>query len=160
MTGTQITIDTYQITDAGKAEKIDETFTIVKDGAPVSTTTALTRAQVVARLYAAAGSPAVTGTVTFSDVPATADYANAVIWAQSKGIVNGVKGGAFQPDAVIPQAQFAAMAVRFAASNGVAGAPKNATPAQAMTYAASKGALSGTAVTIGSVDFALTKLGK
>lgn len=152
-------IDTYQLTADGQTEKIDETFTIRKTGDSESLTAPLTRAQAVQRLYDDAGRPAVSTAAGFSDVDAGADYLNAVAWAKAQGIVNGVSDSSFAPDETITQAQFAAMLTRYAAVQGKAGASRNATLSQGMTYAESHGLLTGSAVTASSADYALTKLG-
>ena len=152
-------IDTYQLTADGQTEKIDETFTIRKTGDSESLTAPLTRAQAVQRLYNDAGRPAVSTVAGFSDVAAGADYLNAVAWAKAQGIVNGVSDSSFAPDETITQAQFAAMLTRYAAVQGKAGASRNATLSQGMTYAESHGLLTGSAVTASSADYALTKLG-
>ena len=152
-------IDTYQLTADGQTEKIDETFTIRKTGDSESLTAPLTRAQAVQRLYDDAGRPAVSTAAGFSDVAASADYLNAVAWAKAQGIVNGVSDSSFAPDETITQAQFAAMLTRYAAVQGKAGASRNATLSQGMTYAESHGLLTGSAVTASSADYALTKLG-
>lgn len=152
-------IDTYQLTADGQTEKIDETFTIRKTGDSESLTAPLTRAQAVQRLYDDAGRPAVSTAAGFSDVAAGADYLNAVAWAKAQGIVNGVSDSSFAPDETITQAQFAAMLTRYAAVQGKAGASRNATLSQGMTYAQSNGLLTGSAVTASSADYALTKLG-
>ena len=57
-----------------------------------------TRAQAVTFLYRASGSPAVSGSAEFSDVSATAFYADAVAWAAKKGITTGIGGGLFGSD--------------------------------------------------------------
>ena len=152
-------IDTYQLTADGQTEKIDETFTIRKTGDSESLTAPLTRAQAVQRLYDDAGRPAVSTAAGFSDVAAGADYLNAVAWAKAQGIVNGVSDSSFAPDETITQAQFAAMLTRYAAVQGKAGASRNATLSQGMTYAESHGLLTGSTVTAFSADYALTKLG-
>ena len=152
-------IDTYQLTADGQTEKIDETFTIRKTGDSESLTAPLTRAQTVQRLYDDAGRPAVSTAAGFSDVAAGADYLNAVAWAKAQGIVNGVSDSSFAPDETITQSQFAAMLTRYAAVQGKAGASRNATLSQGMTYAESHGLLTGSAVTASSADYALTKLG-
>ena len=54
-----------------------------------------TRAQIVAFLWRAAGSPAVSGDAVFSDVSADAYYADAVAWAEQNGVTNGIGGGLF-----------------------------------------------------------------
>ena len=156
---TSFSIDTYQLTADGQTEKIDETFTIRKTGDSESLTAPLTRAQAVQRLYDDAGRPAVSTAAGFSDVAAGADYLNAVAWAKAQGIVNGVSDSSFAPDETITQAQFAAMLTRYAAVQGKAGASRNATLSQGMTYAESHGLLTGSAVTASSADYALTKLG-
>nr|WP_326216644.1 fibronectin type III domain-containing protein [uncultured Oscillibacter sp.] len=160
MSETSFSIDTYQLTADGKTEKIDSTFTINKTGDGESLTAPLTRAQAVERLYEAAGCPTVSADAGFADVDANASYAEAVAWAKSQGIVKGMNASAFQPDAVISQAQFAAMLTRYAALQGKAGASANANLAQGLTFAKSNGLLTGSAVTASTVDYALTKLGK
>lgn len=64
-----------------------------------------TRAHAVALLYRAAGNPAVSGTARFSDVAANAYYANAVAWAEEKGITTGIGGGLFGADNHCTRAQ-------------------------------------------------------
>ena len=54
-----------------------------------------TRAQAVAFLYRASGSPAVSGGSAFSDVAANAYYADAVAWAEKNGVTGGIGGGLF-----------------------------------------------------------------
>lgn len=57
-----------------------------------------TRAQAVAFLYRASGSPAVSGNAAFTDVAADAYYAAAVTWAEKNGITGGIGGGLFGSD--------------------------------------------------------------
>ena len=59
--------------------------------------TICTRAQGAALLYRAAGSPAVSGSASFTDVPADAYYADAAAWAEQKGITDGIGNGMFGP---------------------------------------------------------------
>lgn len=159
MTPSSFSIDTYQITDDGKAEPIDETFTIHKTGAADHTSAPLTRAQTVQRLYDAAGRPAVSQSAGFSDVAESSSAQKALAWARANGIAQGYRN-AFQPDAAVTQDEFAAMLTRYAAVRGKKGASVNATLAQGMQYAKANGLLDGgSAVTAGSVDHALTKLG-
>ena len=54
-----------------------------------------TRAQAMTFLYRASGSPAVSGGSAFSDVAATAYYADAVAWAEKNEITGGIGGGLF-----------------------------------------------------------------
>ena len=56
-----------------------------------------TRAQSVAFLYRAAGSPAGGGSAVFTDVPAGAYYSNAAAWAERTGITSGIGNGQFGP---------------------------------------------------------------
>ena len=53
------------------------------------------RAQIVTFLYRVAGSPAVNGSATFTDVVSDAYYAAAVKWAEKSGITGGIGGGLF-----------------------------------------------------------------
>lgn len=66
---------------------------------------AVTRAQVATFLYRNAGSPAVTGGDSFSDVPADAYFAKPVAWVAAKGITSGTKDHTFNPDAACTRGQ-------------------------------------------------------
>ena len=59
--------------------------------------TICTRAHGVTFLSRAAGSPAVSGSAAFTDVPADAYYADAAAWAEQKGITGGIGNGLFGP---------------------------------------------------------------
>lgn len=78
----------------------------------------LTRGMLVAILYRAEGEPAVNKSIPFSDVDTNAYYANAVIWAQQNGIVNGVTENEFAPDSNITREQIAAIMHRYAKYKG------------------------------------------
>ena len=76
----------------------------VENGITVGTTAATfspddicTRAHGVTFLHRAAGSPAVSGSAAFTDVPADAYYAEAAAWAEQKGITGGIGNGLFGP---------------------------------------------------------------
>ena len=69
-----------------------------------SPNTAVSRAQAVTFQWRAAGSPVVSGS-SFYDVAADAYYANAVTWAVTNGITNGIGGDTFSPDAAVSRAQ-------------------------------------------------------
>ena len=58
----------------------------------------LTRGMLAAVLYRAAGTPAVTASVNFSDVQAGSWYADAVLWASGRGLLQGYGGGLFGPN--------------------------------------------------------------
>ena len=64
-----------------------------------------TRAQSVTFLYRAFGAPAVSGSTTFSDVPADTYYTAAVKWAAENGITGGIGGGLFGSDNDCTRAQ-------------------------------------------------------
>lgn len=74
----------------------------------------LTRAQAAQLFYSLLRDRAVPTTVTFSDVPADAWYADAVSALASLGIVSGIGDGRFVPDRPITRAEFLSIAVRFA----------------------------------------------
>ena len=74
-----------------------------------------TRAMLVMVLYRMAGTPDMAGRESsFTDVSADSWYGAAVIWASKNGIVNGVGGGLFDPDASLTREQMAMMLYRFA----------------------------------------------
>ena len=59
----------------------------------------VTRGQTVTFLYRAAGSPAVSGVGSFTDVDPAAYYATAVQWAVEEGVTLGTGEATFSPDA-------------------------------------------------------------
>ncbi len=61
----------------------------------------ITRSEAVTVLYRMAGSPAVSASAGFSDVPASAWYAASADWASSAGIVQGYGDGRFGPGDVL-----------------------------------------------------------
>ena len=68
-----------------------------------------TRAQAVAFLWRAAGSPAPRSrTVPFTDVPVGSYYYDAVLWAVENGITEGTSDTTFSPDATCSRAQIVA----------------------------------------------------
>ena len=71
------------------------------------------RAQIVTFLYRAAGSPAVSGSPTFTDVAADAYYAKAVKWAQANGITTGIGGGLFGSDGSCTRSQIVTFLYRY-----------------------------------------------
>lgn len=73
----------------------------------------LNRAQLVTMLYRHAGSPAVEGENTFTDVPAESFYTAAVIWASENGIVYGYEDGSFRPGNSITRQELVTMLHRY-----------------------------------------------
>ena len=68
----------------------------------------ITRAQTVTMLYRYAKSPAVTGTLSFTDAASIASWAyDAVLWASQNKIVNGYPTGGFGPDDTTTRGQMA-----------------------------------------------------
>ena len=78
----------------------------------------ITRAMIVTILYRLEGSPAVSGTIPFSDVSAGKWYTDAVIWGSENGIVEGYGNGKFGPMDNITREQFAAIMYRYAKFKG------------------------------------------
>ena len=66
-------------------------------GSTFGANTDCTRAMTVEYMWKAAGSPAPAGKADFDDVPANADYAQAVAWAVEKNITSGTGDGTFSP---------------------------------------------------------------
>jgi hypothetical protein len=64
-----------------------------------------TRASTVWYMWKAAGSPAASTPASFSDVPASSDYATAVAWAVEKGVTSGTGNNCFSPDAICSRGQ-------------------------------------------------------
>lgn len=64
-----------------------------------------TRAQIVAFLWRAKGSPAAGSGTRFADVAETAYYADAVLWAVKEGVTLGTSANAFSPDKTCTRAQ-------------------------------------------------------
>lgn len=73
-----------------------------------------TRTMLVMGLYRQAGSPAVTAVSRFSDIDATKEVHNAVVWATENGIVSGYTDGRFGPEDHVIREQFAAILWRSA----------------------------------------------
>ena len=64
-----------------------------------------TRAMTVEYMWKAAGSPAPAGKADFDDVPASADYAQAVAWAVEQKITSGTGSSNFSPAATCTRGQ-------------------------------------------------------
>ncbi|MGI5979044.1 MAG: S-layer homology domain-containing protein [Oscillospiraceae bacterium] len=79
---------------------------------------AATRGMIVSILYRLEGSPAVSGTMPFSDVALGSYYYDAVKWSALHGIVNGYSTSSFLPNGELTREQFAAILYRYAAYKG------------------------------------------
>ena len=73
--------------------------------------TPCTRSMAVTYMWKAAGSPNA-GTSDFTDVPANADYAQAVAWAVEQEITSGTGNGCFSPAATCTRAQIVSFLYR------------------------------------------------
>ena len=88
-------------------------FVLSIDSAPVISEKKLTRAQAVAFLWRAAGSPTPESSgMPFTDVAADAYYHDAVLWAVAKGITKGMAADSFGPDASCTRAQIVSFLYR------------------------------------------------
>ena len=85
----------------------------------------MTRAMTVAVLYRMAGSPAVTGSVSYTDVKQDY-YTDALIWGTQNGIVAGYEDGTYRPNAPTSRQEFAAMVRRYLAYQGIKPEGENA----------------------------------
>ena len=72
-----------------------------------------TRAMVVTLLYRIAGNPDVENKTTFTDISQDDWYYNAVLWANSNGIVTGYDSEHFGPNDNITREQFATILYRY-----------------------------------------------
>lgn len=79
----------------------------------------LTRAMFAAVLYRLEGSPAVSYSDVFSDVPSGAWYTDAVIWANRNGVVSGYNDGSFGGNGSLTREQLASMLYRYAQFKGI-----------------------------------------
>lgn len=76
-------------------------------GSTFSANTDCTRAMTMEYLWKAAGSPATADKASFTDVPANANYAQAVAWAVEQKITSGTGKNTFSPNATCTRGQIA-----------------------------------------------------
>lgn len=74
----------------------------------------MTRAMLAVVLYRMAGSPAVSGSDSFTDTADGTWYANAVLWASGEGVMSGYGGGLFGTNDPVNREQIAAILWRYA----------------------------------------------
>ena len=79
----------------------------------------MTRAMLVTILWRMEGEPVVNYFMPFADVDGGAWYAEAVRWASSEGIVEGVSDTEFAPNEAVTREQFAAILYRYAQYDGM-----------------------------------------
>jgi hypothetical protein len=80
--------------------------------------TLMTRAMLAAVLYRLESKPAVTGSNSFKDVKSGQWYTDAVIWANTSGIVNGYGGGLFGTSDEVTREQMAVIMYNYAKYKG------------------------------------------
>ena len=102
-------------------------------GTGFSPNASLDRAMMVTILYRLAGSPAVSGTMPFTDVAAGSWYYNAVLWASQKDITFGTSAATFSPNALLTPDQLGTLLQRFTGkeTQGLPTGQTNVTRAQA-----------------------------
>lgn len=117
------------------------------------------RAQLVQLLWAAAGSPATTGTLPFTDVQPGAWYYDAVRWAYRTGLVSGTSATTFDPDAAITRQDLAVILYEQAGRPAATGTELAAFPDvgrvagyayAALTWAVAQGLVSGVGTASGA----------
>ena len=119
----------------------------------------LNRAMMVTILHRIAGSPAVDGAASFTDVPAGEFYTTPVAWAVENGITNGISEQLFAPGKSLTRQELVTFLYRFA---GVMGYDRSATTdlsaytdadkvqpyaTQAFQWAVASGVINGTSET-------------
>lgn len=84
-------------------------------GSTFDVNTPCTRAMAVTYMWLAAGSPTNVAPASFTDVPPSANYAQAVAWAVANNITNGTSDNQFSPNATCTRAQIMTFLYRFLA---------------------------------------------
>jgi hypothetical protein len=82
---------------------------------------AMTRAAMVTSIYRLAGSPPVSRSNSFADVPAGKWYSAAAQWAAQTGVAEGDHDGNFNPEQSITRQELAVMLYRYAQFSGLDG---------------------------------------
>ena len=102
-------------------------------GTGFSPNASLDRAMMVTILYRLAGSPAVSGTMPFTDVPAGSWYYDAVLWASQKDITLGTSAATFSPNVLLTPDLLGTLLQRFTGkeAQGLPTGQTNVTRAQA-----------------------------
>ena len=85
-------------------------------GTTFSPDTAMTRSMLATVLYRLAGSPAVTGSDTFTDTADGDWYSDAVLWASQEGIISGYGNGLFGANDPVTREQIATILWRYSGS--------------------------------------------
>lgn len=130
-----ISYDDVKAGDAGANDIIGVTLAgwMNGTGTGFSPNASLDRAMMVTILYRLAGSPAVSGTMPFTDVATGSWYYNAVLWASQKDITLGTSAATFSPNALLTPDQLGTLLQRFTGkeAQGLPTGQTNVTRAQA-----------------------------
>lgn len=130
-----ISYDDVNAGDAGANDIIGVTLAgwMNGTGTGFSPNASLDRAMMVTILYRLAGSPAVSGTMPFTDVAAGSWYYDAVLWASQKDITLGTSAATFSPNALLTPDQLGTLLQRFTGkeAQGLPTGQTNITRAQA-----------------------------
>ena len=130
-----ISYDDVNAGDAGANDIIGVTLAgwMNGTGTGFSPNASLDRAMMVTILYRLAGSPAVSGTMPFTDVAAGSWYYDAVLWASQKDITLGTSAATFSPNALLTPDQLGTLLQRFTGkeAQGLPTGQTNVTRAQA-----------------------------
>lgn len=84
----------------------------------VSDQNPLTRAELILALYEQEGTCGINFAMDYTDVSPDAEYAEAICWASSEGMVQGYGNGTFGPDDAVTREQMAVILYRYAQSSG------------------------------------------
>lgn len=96
----------------------------------------LTRAQLATVLYRIEGSPAVSGTDSFTDTVPGAYYSSAILWASRQELMGGYGNGLFGPNNPVTREQMTAIFWRYAGSPTATGTAGFSDASAAASYAA------------------------
>ena len=108
-----VDVDTVQWYHFGVDYAVANGYMVGVDSTHFAPDSVLTRAMVVQILYNMAGSPAVSGSDSFTDTADDAWYTKAILWAAQNGIVAGYSAERFGPNDPITREQMVAMFYRY-----------------------------------------------
>ena len=94
-------------------------YMVGTSGSTFSPATKVSRAMVLTTLYSMAGSPEVSGTCSFADVPAGSYYEKPVIWAVENGITSGKSDDSFAPADLVTRQELVTFLYQFANCMGI-----------------------------------------
>ena len=95
----------------------------------------MTRAMLATTLYRAAGSPAVSGSDSFTDTADGAWYADAVLWASQQGVISGYGNNLFGTNDPVTREQIATILWRYAGSPSAGAGQDFADESEIASYA-------------------------